>query len=135
VLRATDAFSCGFRRLLQSPEHAQRLRQKDRALEVFLTNVRRFAKEFGRASDVAACEAGSREVVMGVEQMRIDANGLFELRCGLVVAPRQRQHERPRHVRLSKIRREFQCLFTGAFCLRQVVFSRAKPFVEDRVHR
>src|SRR6185436_12485854 len=64
ALGATDALSPGCPRLLITSEYAQRLLEEHRALKVFLANLRRLAEELGRALDVTAREAGSREIVV-----------------------------------------------------------------------
>ena len=134
MLGAAYAFTTRLLRFAGSPDHPQRLRLQHGALKVLLPHFSRLAEELRRSFDIAAGEAGSGEVVVGVEEIGIEPDRLFELARGLVVVPRQRQHEPPGGVRLGLSRREFERPPADAIGLDEVLFLCAEPLVERGVH-
>ena len=75
-------------RRLFSPESARRSAEQHGALKVLAAQLRREGEHFGCARHVAVRERGSGEVVVGVEQIGVDANRFLELVAGLGVVPR-----------------------------------------------
>ena len=80
-----DAFSGGLARFFGSPKHAQGLREEHRALKVFMANFGGHVKEVGGTLNVAVSKTSAREIVIGVKEIGIDANGLLELADSLFI--------------------------------------------------
>src|SRR5882757_836705 len=83
---------------------------------------------------VAARKAGSREIVVGVEKIRIEAHSILEFMRRFLVPLIERECAAARHVRIGEAGGQLQRLLTGALRLDQVVFFCAIPFVKSGMH-
>jgi hypothetical protein len=75
-----------------------------------VTNLRRHAEQLRRSFYVAPCKTGSREIVVGIEEIGIDADRLLELMRSFVVTVGERKCEPARYVCLREAGYEFIAL-------------------------
>src|SRR5258708_10010970 len=107
ALGTMDTFVVSLARVGYLAEHTQRLCEKHRALEVLVACARGEAKEFRRALDVAVRESGAREIVVGLEEMRVDDDSLLELSSRFIVVTREGERKAASHVGIREIWRQF----------------------------
>src|SRR5258708_20351204 len=99
-----------------------------------MANFGGHAKEICGALNVTVSKTSTREIVIGVKEIGIDADGLLELADGLVIELPEGEREAASDVRFGQARRKFQSLLTGTFRAELILFSGAVPLVERGMH-
>jgi hypothetical protein len=84
-------------------------------LKVLVANLGRHGKEIRGSRNVATRKTGSREVVISIEKIGINANGLLEFADRLVILLPEGEGKASGDVGFGQSRCEFQGFLTGTF--------------------
>src|SRR5229473_3622747 len=99
-----------------------------------MANFAGHAEEISGALNVAVSKTSAREIVIGVKEIGINANGLLEFADRLVILLTEGEGKASCDVGFGQSRCEFQGFLTGTFGAELILFSGAVPLVERGVH-